>query len=141
MFERRQAFTLAAWLAAAGRYRRHPLRIVVCPHCDQRFTTHVPCKLYCSDSCRRAGRRTAQPGQCGTVGGYYGHRRRDEPVCDPCRQAHRAYGRMWRAEQAERKAQQLITPPERGPADRVLSTPGPAVETAQTLDREGSAAR
>lgn len=31
--------------------------------------------------------------QCGTNAAYHGHRDRGEPVCEPCRDAHRAYQR------------------------------------------------
>jgi hypothetical protein len=55
----------------------------------------------------RAAKRTVSPGQfdpelCGTNPGYHQHYRHKQPVCDPCKGAHRASDAKYRA---ERKAQ------------------------------------
>jgi hypothetical protein len=45
---------------------------------------------------RRSGKGTTKPWvNCGTDGGYYRHRRRQEEPCQPCKDAHRDYWRAW----------------------------------------------
>jgi hypothetical protein len=41
---------------------------------------------------------------CGTYAGYQRHLRRDEPSCQPCRDAAAAYQREWRSDPAHRRA-------------------------------------
>lgn len=49
---------------------------------------------------RRTNHRVAM---CGTMGGYQHHLRFDEPICEPCAEARRAYYRTPRARAANAK--------------------------------------
>lgn len=46
-------------------------------------------------------------GACGTYAGWNRHVSRDEPPCDPCREAQRAYMREWRKRSPEKQAVRL----------------------------------
>lgn len=39
---------------------------------------------------------TGRPAACGTRAGYMRHKRAGEDACEPCKEANRAYFRVWR---------------------------------------------
>jgi DNA-binding transcriptional regulator YiaG len=43
------------------------------------------------------GRHVRRRSQCGTRAGYIWHMRNDRSPCEPCREAQRAYARVWKA--------------------------------------------
>jgi len=47
---------------------------------------------------------------CGSLGGYSRHKKRGEPVCDPCREANRIYQADYRANRARSAADRAANP-------------------------------
>ncbi len=59
--------------------------------------------------------------RCGTYAGAQVHRRQDEKLCDPCRQAHAAHIAAWRKKRPDLHAENVATQDARNRALRRLA--------------------
>lgn len=60
-----------------------------CGQCGEPYAFRTSNARYCPDC--RAARPKKQDAKCGTRAGLSRHRDRKEMICDPCREAERAY--------------------------------------------------
>lgn len=84
---------------ARGRHNKHPTLCGPCTH-TQGHTIALQAGQWVRDGLVWRWEPAPEPERCGTERGYNWHRKHAEPICDPCREAHRIFMREYRQKKA-----------------------------------------